>query len=141
LQGRRKGTDDACAGEEDRRDAMEEVPKVLEKMQMMWNERDLEQIRDQIDEIFSASVVFIDPANSIVGHDAFEKMVRAFRTRWPDADLSHASGFDGHHDLYRYHWKIHQESKLLMEGFDVTELDPDGRVSRVLGFFGPIPSD
>jgi len=119
---------------------MAEVPKVLEAMMLMWNERDLEKVRGLIEEIFSEDVIFIDPANSIVGHDAFEKMVREFRTRWPDADLSHASEFDGHHDLYRYHWEIRQKSELLMVGFDVTEVDSEGRVVRVLGFFGPIPS-
>ncbi len=107
----------------------------------MWNERDLNKVRGQIEAIFSADVVFIDPANSIVGHDAFEEMVRAFRTRWPDADLSHASRIDGLHDLYRYHWKISQGSKPLMDGFDVTEIDAEGHVSSILGFFGLLSQD
>ena len=119
---------------------MAEVPKVLERMLTMWNERDLDKVRGYIDEIFSDDVIFIDPANSIVGHDAFEKMVREFRARWPDADLSHSSAFDEHHGLYRYHWEIGQGGERLMEGFDVTEVDSDGKVSRILGFFGPIPT-
>jgi hypothetical protein len=123
--------------EEEKR--MSEAPKVLEQMMAMWNERDLEKVRGYIDEIFSEDVLFIDPGNSIVGHDAFEVMVRAFRTRFPDADLSHSSGFDQHHGLVRYHWKIHQNAEFLIEGFDVTEIGSDGRVSRVEGFFGAIP--
>ncbi len=118
---------------------MPEAPKVLERMMAMWNERDLETIRGDIDEIFSKEVIFIDPANSIVGHDAFETMVREFRARFPDADISHSSGFDQHHGLVRYHWEIRQEDKLLMTGFDVCEINQDGRVCRVEGFFGPIP--
>ena len=118
---------------------MPEAPKVLMRMLAMWNERDLGKVRGYIDEIFSEDVLFIDPTHSIVGHDAFETMVRDFRTRLPDADLSHSSGFDEHHGLVRYHWEIHQAGKLLLPGFDVAEINSEGRVSRVEGFFGPIP--
>ena len=118
---------------------MSEAPEVLQRMMAMWNERDLEKVRGYIDEIFCEDVLFIDPGNSITGHDAFEEMVRAFRTRFPNADLSHSSGFDQHHGLVRYHWKIHQNGQLLIEGFDVAEIGQDGRVSRVEGFFGPMP--
>jgi hypothetical protein len=41
--------------------------------------------------------------------------------------------------LHRYHWEIHRGGKRFVEGFDVVEVDAGGRVSRVLGFFGPIP--
>ena len=118
---------------------MTEAPEVLQRMLAMWNERDVEKVRGYIDQIFAEDVCFIDPGNSIVGHDAFETMVRAFRARFPDADLSHSSGLDEHHGLVRYHWEIHQNGELLMPGFDVAEIDSEGRVSRVLGFFGPIP--
>ena len=120
---------------------MAETPEVLERMLAMWNERDLSKVRPHIEEVFDENVVFIDPANSITGHDAFEEMVREFRTRWPDAELSRSSGSDGHHDLYRYHWEIRQHTELLMTGFDVAEVASNGRVSKVLGFFGPVPSN
>ncbi len=118
---------------------MSEIPKALDRMLAMWNEHDLGKVRGYIDEIFSPDVVFIDPANSIVGHDAFEKMVKAFRTRLPEAVCAHTSGFDAHHGLHRYHWEIRQGTDLLVSGFDVTQVDADGRISRVEGFFGPIP--
>ena len=118
---------------------MSEIPEPLERMMGMWNERDLAKVRGQIETIFSEDVVFIDPSNSIVGHDAFEEMVREFRTRLPDAVCSHASGFDAHHGLHRYHWEIHQGETLVISGFDVTQIDRDGKISRVEGFFGPIP--
>jgi hypothetical protein len=46
---------------------------------------------------------------------------------------------DTHHQLYRYAWAIHQNGKLVLPGFDVAEVDDSGRVTRVLGFFGPLP--
>lgn len=118
---------------------MLEIPKPLMRMMAIWNERDVEQVRAVIDEIFSPEVIFIDPSHSIAGHDAFEKMVRDFRKGLPNAVCSHSSGFDSHHGLYRYHWEIHQDDALVVSGFDVTQIDADGLISRVEGFFGPIP--
>ena len=117
-----------------------EVPAALNSMLEVWNERDLAKVRERIDAVFSPDVVFIDPDNSILGRDAFEEMVKTFRTRLPEAICSRSSGVDAHHGLHRYHWEIHQGGQRLIEGFDVACVDVDGFVSRVEGFFGPVPN-
>ena len=119
---------------------MGKIPEALERMMSMWNETDLAEIPKHVAAIFAEDVVFIDPSNSILGHEAFVAMVVEFRTKFPDAICSHASGVDSHHGLHRYHWEIHRGAALLVPGFDVTEVNAEGRVSRVEGFFGPIPS-
>lgn len=118
---------------------MAEIPETLDSMLAAWNETDPEQIRPHLDRALAADVVFIDPAHSIVGLEAFERMVREFRAQFPDAVCSRASGVDTHHNLYRYNWAIHRNGELFLPGFDVAELDADGRVRRVEGFFGPLP--
>ena len=115
------------------------LPSSLDSMLAVWNEKDADRIRPRIDGVFSPEVVFIDPDNSIVGRDAFEAMVKSFRERLPNAVCSRASGVDAHHGLHRYHWQIHQDGQLLIQGFDVTEVNEAGQVSRVEGFFGPVP--
>jgi hypothetical protein len=120
---------------------MSTYPEVLDRMLAIWNERDPNRIRGRIDSALSGGVIFVDPANSIEGRDAFEAMVKAFRAQNPDAVCSRSSGVDSHHGLHRYHWQIHRRGELFIEGFDVAEVDGEGRVSRVLGFFGPIPVD
>ena len=74
------------------------------------------------------------------GLDEFEANVHAVQARIPGADYRRSSGVDGHHGLYRYHWEIWRGEELLLPGVDVTEVDASGRVRRVLGFFGPIPT-
>jgi SnoaL-like domain len=118
---------------------MTRTPEILERMLATWNETDLARIPDHVRAVFSEDVVFIDPANSILGHESFISMVREFRTKFPDAVCSRASGVDSHHGLHRYHWEIHRGEELLLPGFDVAEINGDGLVSRVQGFFGPIP--
>jgi hypothetical protein len=118
---------------------MSQVPTALEGMLAAWNETEPAKIREHLDQALAADVVFIDPAHSIVGLADFEKMVRAFRARFPDALCSRSSGVDTHHNLYRYNWEIHRSGELLLPGFDVAELDERGQVCRVEGFFGPLP--
>ena len=118
---------------------MSEIPKSLVRMLEAWNERDPEKVRAHLDNALADDVVFIDPSHSIVGLEAFEKMVREFRAQFPEAVCSRSSGVDSHHSLHRYSWEIHQDGKLLVPGFDVAELNPQGEVCRVEGFFGPLP--
>ena len=82
---------------------------------------------------------FIDPSIETRGLDEFEANVHEVHARTPGAEYLRSSGVDGHNGLYRYHWEIRRGGELLLPGFDVTEVDAEGRVLRVLGFFGPIP--
>jgi hypothetical protein len=119
---------------------MHELPPAFDHMLAAWNERDLEQIRSHLDRALAPEIHFVDPSIETRGRDAFEANVREFRTRLPDARCSRASGVDSHHQLYRYGWEIHRGSELLLPGFDVAQLNDDGLVVQVLGFFGPLPA-
>jgi hypothetical protein len=114
-------------------------PEALNRMLAIWNEPDAEKIRGHIEAALSEEVLFIDPDNHVVGHAAFEAMVKTFRERLPEAVCSRSSAVDAHHGLHRYHWEIHQGEQRLIEGFDVAEIDASGKVCRIEGFFGAIP--
>ena len=111
-------------------------PESLDHMLAAWNETDPAQVRSHLDRALTSDVHFVDPSHDIRGVDDFEAMVHHVHDQVPGAVYSRASDVDSHHGLHRYHWAIHQDGNLLMPGFDVTETDADGRVSRVLGFFG-----
>ena len=117
---------------------MTKVPESLDHMLAAWNEADPTQVRGHLEAALSPDVQFVDPAVDIVGIDAFEANVHEVRARIPGAVYSRASDVDEHHGYFRYHWAIHAEGSLLLEGFDVTELDDDGCVRKVIGFFGPL---
>jgi hypothetical protein len=114
-------------------------PKSFDEVQAAWNEPDPEKIRAHLDRALSPSVVFCDPLYEIQGIDAFERMVRKFRTDLPNGRTEIASGMSHHHDLYRYEWNVYDGEKLLVPGMDVTRVDAEGRIERIDGFFGPIP--
>ena len=116
-------------------------PESLDHMLAAWNEADPAKVRGHLERALAPDAHFVDPAHDIVGIDAFEAMVHEVQGQIPGSVYSRASEVDSHHGLHRYHWAIHQDGSLLLPGFDVTETDDEGRVSRVLGFFGPLESE
>lgn len=51
----------------------------------------------------------------------------------------HTSGFNVHHNRYRYNWLVSLGGVPVVPGTDVVELNHDGKAVRVDGFFGPAP--
>lgn len=118
---------------------MPDMPRAMQDYLAMWNERDMTTMRSLLDSAVSEDMVFADPANLHVGRDALAQNVTEFRERFPDADLSVASGVDSQHGRHRYAWRIEVGGELLLEGFDVSTVNGDGLIERVDGFFGPLP--
>lgn len=106
-----------------------------------WNEQVSAKVRSHLDIALDADVHFVDPNYDIIGIDAFEAMVHAVHKKIPGAIYSHTSNFDMHHNLYRYHWAIHHKGTLIMPGFDVTEIDASGKITKVIGFFGQLDTN
>ena len=116
-------------------------PESLDHMLASWNERDPKRVRAHLEKALSPEVVFIDPSVVTRGIDEFESNVHEVHHRLPGADYRRASEVDRHHSVARYAWEIHRNGELILPGFDVTEFDEEGRVLRVLGFFGPLPEN
>lgn len=115
-----------------------DYPPALDHMLAAWNETDRTKVRGHLALALALEVHFVDPTIDIVGIDAFEEMVHSVHSRIPNAVYSRVSGVDCHHSLYRYHWAIHVNDQLAVQGLDVTRLS-DGLVSEVIGFFGDLP--
>ena len=118
---------------------MASYPEALDHMLAAWNEPDATKARGHLENALSANVRFVDPSIDVSGVDGFEKNFHEVKSKIPGAVYSRTSGVDSQHEFHRYHWAIHLEGKLLLAGFDVTEIDEQGKVSCVIGFFGDIP--
>lgn len=116
-------------------------PESLDQMLAAWNASDEGEIRGLLEKALAPTIEFIDPSVVARGLDEFLANVHEVHARLPGATYHRASGVDSHHGLYRYAWEIRRDGEVVMPGFDVTEVDDDGRVLRVLGFFGPLPAD
>lgn len=118
---------------------MSAIPESLNALLAVWNEKDPERIRGHLEKALAPDIVFADPNYCIEGIDAFEDMVREFLATNPDATCEHTSGFNMHHNRYRYEWLVSIGGKPAVPGMDVALLNEDGKVARIDGFFGPVP--
>ena len=114
-------------------------PESLDHMLAAWNEADPSKIRGHLERALAREVEFIDPSVEAYGIDEFEANVRNVQAALPGAEYSRTSGVDSHHGLHRYSWQISRDGEVVLPGYDVTSVDEGGRVTRVLGFFGPLP--
>jgi hypothetical protein len=119
---------------------MNNPPQCLDLMLAAWNEHDPSLVRGRLEQALAPDVVFVDPTIETWGIDEFEKNVRDFRARYPQALVRRTSGFDSHHRQHRYSWEIAVRSRVILVGFDVTETNAAGKVQKVVGFFGPLPA-
>jgi hypothetical protein len=117
---------------------MQNYPASFDEMLDAWNQTDPSKIRAHLDAALTPDVYFLDPTIEITGIDAVEKLIHDVQERFPGAVFSRTSQVDSHHHLHRYHWEIHLDGSLLVEGFDVLEVR-DGKVARLLKFFGDLP--
>lgn len=117
---------------------MSEHMENLDKMMAIWNTTDAAEIERLTSEALEHNVHFVDPNHNIMGRDAFIKMVHQVQSEIPGSIYSRASDVDIQNNFCRYHWAIHKDDKLLIEGFDVTEINDAGKVVQVIGFFGPL---
>ena len=66
--------------------------------------------------------------------------IESFHQRLPGATFKLASGVDEHHGMLRFLWTMFgADGRPLVEGFDIGELDSDGRLKRMTGFSGRSP--
>jgi hypothetical protein len=118
---------------------MKQIPEAFTNISLAWNEKDLTKIRSCVDKSVTENIVFADPANFIHGIDAFEKMIKDFRVKYPESIVKRTSGLDSHNRRYRYSWEIYIGEIMIVKGLDVATLNENGLIDRIDGFFGDLP--
>lgn len=106
-----------------------------------WNAGDEPTRRRLLDESLTSDAELVDPVvGCLHGRDAIHDRIAGFGNRFEGARLSITSGVDEHNDLARYAWTItSRDGDKVMDGLDIVERDPDGRIKRVIMFFGELP--
>lgn len=102
-----------------------------------WNTPDDEVRRRLLAGSFAEDGSYYDPSATVVGREALAAHTRAFTQRWPGAVIELTSGIDEHPGFACFTWRVlRPDGETLREGLDVVSADADGRLSRVVGFFG-----
>ena len=75
------------------------------------------------------------------GPDQIDAVISAAQAQFGGMTFRLASAVDAHHDQARFGWELGPAGAgAVVAGFDVAQLDGDGRLALVLGFLDQVPS-
>jgi hypothetical protein len=90
---------------------------------------------------FAANGTITSNNEQLVGHHAILAMLSRFRDARPDDRAVLTSGIDQHHRWFRFTAVvITPDGGCYSEAMDIGEVGPDGRITRIITFFGPLPA-
>ena len=104
-----------------------------------WNATDPARRLLLLEQSWSADGRYVDPTADVRGRQALADHIGAFQ-RDTGATLTVTSAADAQGDRGRFTWEMGDpDGGVLIEGIDFFELDDDGRIARITGFFGVSP--
>lgn len=104
-----------------------------------WSEPDADRRRELLGRVWDADGIYTDPLFHIEGREALIELMGGFLQTNPSAQIVPSSHVDFHHGTLRFSWKfIGGDSKTVMEGIDFGVVGEDGKLKKIVGFFGSI---
>ena len=110
-----------------------------------WREPDEAKRRAILEKAWAEDGVYTDPTAYVDGREALVKHIGGFLEAANAGNgpaLQIDSSVDVHHTRFlRFAWKVMAPDgeTVLSPGMDYGELDEDGRLKLIVGFFGPFP--
>lgn len=106
-----------------------------------WNETDADKRMALLEASWAEAGVYVDPTVELSGRKALSDHIAAMQAKRPGARIVLASGTDEHHGQLRLRWRLDSSDGVQgAESVDFGMLDQDGRLYRVVGFFGAPPA-
>ena len=119
--------------------ATNNIEQAVESYFAMWNETDPERRARCIAEAWETDCKYVDPLLEAAGYSALDQMVAGVHAQFPGHRFALTSGLDQHHDRVRFAWELRApDGSLTVEGIDLGEVGPEGRLRSITGFFGPV---
>jgi hypothetical protein len=117
------------------------VDELIATYDRVWNEADEGERARLLKRCWAENGELVDPQGGrFRGRDTVLERLAGFRERFPGARVEITSGLDENHGFVRYRWTIFAaDGSELLDGVDFAELAMDGRLRRVVMFFGRLP--
>ena len=120
---------------------MTDLAKLIDAHLAAYADLDTARRAAAIQRIWAPGGELIDPPMAATGHSQINQQADQLLAQFPGHRFARSSGIDSHHGMARYAWRLVAPSGgVVLEGIDIAQLDSEGRLSRVTGFFGPLPT-
>jgi hypothetical protein len=113
---------------------------VVDTYTRAWAEPDRAARRALLERCWAVDGVYCDPLGQVTGRDGLDEHITGFHAAQPGAVIEVVSGIDEHDGYLRFAWQMRAaDGSVALVGTDFGELDGDGVLRRIIGFFGPLP--
>lgn len=114
------------------------MDEVIKAYVAAWAEQDADRRAALLETAWAEDGLYEDPTASVSGRVALGAHIGGFHTAMPGARIEMTSGVSAHHDNIYFGWRLLSgDGSVVVEGVDFGRLDADGRLARIIGFFGP----
>lgn len=104
-----------------------------------WTEADETKRASCIEQMWAKNGVLKDPSTMVVGREALSKHIGKFLHDFPNTQVNRISKIDSFGASFRFAWKMVFANGTSLEGIDIGEMDDDGRIKSITGFWQPLP--
>jgi hypothetical protein len=119
---------------------IETVSSLIDNYLAAYCEPDRVRRSSLVRRVFADDARLIDPPLTAQGHTQIEAQAETLLTQFVGHRFRRSSGIDVHNGHARYSWQlVDADGKVRLEGQDMAQIDDHGLLSKVVGFFGPLP--
>lgn len=114
--------------------------EVVRAYEALWAEHDPQRREALSTRCLAENAEIIAPRHHLRGRRAIAEDVARFQREQPGSKAVCASGIDAHNGWARFAVKVvAPDGAVTAEGLDIAEFGADGRIARVITFWGPLP--
>jgi hypothetical protein len=115
----------------------DKIIEIVTKYMAAWNEADVARRNALLEQCWTDGGIYVDPDVELAGRDALAQHIAKMQAGRPGARLEFMSGVDVHHRVLRFLWRLVRADGTFGDtSIDFGEIGPDGRLIKMVGFFG-----
>jgi hypothetical protein len=115
------------------------VEHVVQSYVAAWTAEDEATRRRLLDAALAVDGTYTDPTIRLAGREALLAHLRNLQARFPGQEVALTSRIDEHHGHVRLGFARRDAAgDVVREGVDFADVGADGRLHRVVGFFGAL---
>jgi len=112
------------------------VPAIIQSYMNLWEEASYDKRSEQIKLIWAENGTYEDAAAKTKGTKELNDMIEKFRSDFPNTMVSFKPVLT-FRNYHTWSWTfINQEKNLNLDGRDYVELNADGKIVKLVGFWG-----